>query len=105
MTDKEFEYIVRYIDAKKENISKEADVNVEGMSTRVANGLNTLHKDGYELVQVVPINGGRYDRHIQNVEVPDRAPGKAYTAVGYAAGYSMTDGLLLIARRIKNAEN
>lgn len=61
--------------------------------------LNRLERDGYEVVSVVPIIGGRYDFQRFDGRTQGMFNQKTVSPDTCASwGYSMTDGVMIVAR-------
>jgi hypothetical protein len=76
-------------------------VDGERLARDTEEALNRLERDGYELVSIVPVIGGRW-----NVERFDsRVTGTIFKSPTIAPdtsaswGYSMTDGVMIVAKK------
>jgi hypothetical protein len=101
-----FEYATRWVrgnwhkeEQKKGLVGKETVqdaryVDIDDLSTRIVNACVELGNDGYEVISVMPIVRGYWDR------VSYTAAGHAISKEQTAFGFSVTDGAIITAKRV-----
>ncbi|MCF1428151.1 MAG: hypothetical protein LPD71_02870 [Shewanella sp.] len=80
----------------KKKSPKQSDSLVDGerLSRDIAAAVETLNAQGYEVQSIMPITSGKYDFATMH------GSGSMFESGGYGYGYSFTQGVTIIARRI-----
>lgn len=72
-------------------------IDGERLSNDIAEAVNTLNQDDYEVVSITPITSGEYDGHYAQQKGGQGWGGSGY-GLGY--GYSYTEGVTIIAKKV-----
>ncbi|MGI2259972.1 hypothetical protein [Shewanella sp. GXUN23E] len=80
---------------KKSPGESDSLVDGERLSRDIAAAVETLNTEGYEVQSIMPITSGKYDF------AAIHGSGSVFESGGYGYGYSFTQGVTIIARRIE----
>ncbi|WP_129102203.1 hypothetical protein [Arcobacter sp. CECT 8985] len=82
---------------------KYSDTEIEGFSLKINKTCNNLLKSGYDIINITPINSGRYNYKYKDVKSSMRLVGSNTEKIdgggyGYDYGFGITDGVIIIAK-------
>lgn len=79
---------------KKSPKQSDSLVDAERLSQDIAAAVQALNDEGYEVQSVTPVTSGKYDF------APIHGSGSVFESGGYGYGYSFTQGVTIIGRRM-----
>lgn len=77
----------------------DCEIDGEGLSNDINSAVEVLNKEGYEVIAIQPITSGAYNYRWDNYSTSNN--GSAATCYSFGYGYSYTEGVTIIAKKIQ----
>lgn len=78
----------------------ETEVDIEEFSNNINKACQELTESGYKIIQIIPMNSGRYKYEYKEVGSTQRILGNTEAITGggygYGYGYGITDGVIIV---------
>lgn len=86
-----YEEVEEWVSTGKKSDKK---IDVAGFSTKIMDACNELHASGYDVIQIIPTIGGKYDYNFKTGFLSNNNP----YSYGYGYGYSVSDCVIIIGK-------
>lgn len=73
-------------------------INIDDFAKKITDACNDLDKNGYDVIKISEVIGGRYNYTWGNYANSHVSSGAASTCYSYGYGYSVTDGVVIIGK-------
>lgn len=73
-------------------------IDIDDFAKRITEACNSLHQDGYDVINITDVIEGRYNYEYQanGHRMDNHCSGGGF---GYGYGYSLTDGVVIIGKK------